>query len=52
MRGGSNFTVTITVKGFKIQKLNHTITAVCDPNALTEKGFISCFVEPEEAAEF
>ena len=41
-----------TVKGFEIQKLGHTITAVFDPNAITETGFISCFAEPEEAAEF
>jgi len=39
-------------KGFEIQKLGHTITAVFDPNAITETGFISCFAEPEEAAEF
>ena len=38
--------------GFEIQKLGHTITAVFDPNAITETGFISCFAEPEEAAEF
>ena len=41
-----------TVKGFEIQKLGHTITAVFDPNAITETGFISCFAEPEEADEF
>ena len=41
-----------SVKGFEIQKLGHTITAVFDPNAITETGFISCFAEPEEAAEF
>ena len=41
-----------TVKGFEIQKLGHTITAVFDPNALTDTGFISCFAGPEEAAEF
>ena len=39
-------------RGFEIQKLGHTITAVFDPNAITETGFISCFAEPEEAAEF
>ena len=31
---------------------NLTITAVFDPSAYTETGFISCFAEPEEAAEF
>ena len=36
----------------KIQRLGHTITAVFDPNAITETGFISCFAEPLEAAEF
>ena len=41
-----------TVKGFEIQKLGHTITAVFDPNAITDTGFISCFAEPKEAAEF
>ena len=41
-----------TVKGFEIQRLGHTITAVFDPNAITEKGVISCFAEPSEAAEF
>ena len=41
-----------TVKGFEIQRLGHTITAVFDPNAITETGFISCFAEPLEAAEF
>ena len=37
-----------SVKGFEIQKLGHTITAVFDPNAITETGFISWFAEPEE----
>ena len=36
----------------EIQKLGHTITAVFDPNADTETGFLSCFAEPQEAAEF
>ena len=40
------------VKGFEIQRLGHAITAVFDPNAITETGFIRCFAEPEEAAEF
>ena len=37
---------------FEIQRLGHTITAVFDPNDITETGFISCFAEPSEAAEF
>ena len=37
---------------FEIQRLGHTITAAFDPNAITETGFISCFAEPLEAAEF
>ena len=37
---------------FEIQRLGHTITAVFDPNAITETGIISCFAEFEEAAEF
>ena len=36
----------------KIQRLGHSITAVFDPNAITETGFISYFAEPEEAAKF
>ena len=40
------------MKGFEIHKPGHTITAVFDPNAITETGFISYFAEPEEAAEF
>ena len=28
-----------TVKGFEIQKLGHTITAIFDPSADTETGF-------------
>ena len=28
---------------FEIQRLGHTITAVFDPNAITETGFISLF---------
>ena len=31
---------------FEIQWLGHTITAVFDPNAITETGFISCFTQP------
>ena len=41
-----------TVKGFEIQCLGHTITAVFNPHAKTETGFLSCFAEPQEAAEF
>ena len=40
------------VKGFGAQKLGHTITAIFDPSADTETGFLSCFAEPQEAAEF
>ena len=40
------------VKGFEFKKQGHTITAVFDPSAYTEMGFISCFAEPEEAAGF
>ena len=40
-----------TVKGFEKQRLGHIITAVFDPNAITETGSISYFAEPEEAAE-
>ena len=41
-----------TVKGFEVQRLGHTITAIFDRSTDTEKGFISCFAEPEEAAKF
>ena len=40
------------VKGCEAQKLGHTITAIFDPSADTETGFLSCFAESEEAAEF
>ena len=40
------------VKSFEAQKLGHTITAIFDPSADTETGFLSCFAEPQEAAEF
>ena len=40
------------VKGFGVQNLGHTITAIFDPSADTETGFLSCFAEPQEAAEF
>jgi len=36
----------------EIQRLSHTITAVFDPNAITETDFISCFAEPQETVEF
>jgi hypothetical protein len=39
------------VKGFEAQKLGHTITAIFDPSADTETGLLSCFAEPQEAAE-
>ena len=42
----------MTVKGFEVQRLGHTITAVFEPDAVSETGFISCFAEPQEAAEF
>ena len=42
-----------TVKGFEIQRLGHTITAVFDPNAIhNRKGLYKRFAEPSEAAEF
>jgi hypothetical protein len=40
------------VKGFEAQKLCRTITAIFDPSADTETGFLSCLAEPQEAAEF
>jgi len=40
------------VKGFEAQKLGHTITAIFDPSAYIKTGFLSCFAEPQEAAEF
>ena len=39
------------LRGFEIQKLGHTITAVFNLSADTETGFISCFAEPSETAE-
>ena len=39
------------VKGFEAQKLGNTITAIFDPSADTETGFLSCFPEPQEAWE-
>ena len=53
VRGASRTTVTMrTVKGFEVQRLGHTITAIFDPSTDTETGFLSCFVEPQEAAEY
>ena len=40
------------VKGFEAQHLDHTITAVFDPDPVSATGFISVFAEPQEAAEF
>ncbi len=40
------------VKGFEAQKLGHTITAIFDPSADTETGFLSSFAEPQEAVVF
>jgi hypothetical protein len=40
------------VKGFEAQNLGHTITTIFDPSTDTETGFLSCFAEPQEAAEF
>ena len=46
------YTDSEVVKGFGAQKLGHTITAIFDPSADTETGFLNCFAEPQEAAEF
>ncbi|MFP6571495.1 MAG: hypothetical protein VB674_02650 [Vicinamibacterales bacterium] len=51
-RGFKDFDEYETVKGFEVQRLGHTITAVFEPDAVSETGFISCFAEPQEAAEF
>ena len=40
------------VKGFEAQMLGHTITSIFYSSADTETGFLSCFAEPQEAAEF
>ncbi len=40
------------VKGFEEQRLGHCITAVFDPEAETETGFINCFAEPTSGAEY
>ena len=36
----------------EMKSKGHTITAIFDPSADTETGFISCFAELQEAAEF
>ena len=51
-RGFKDFDEYETVKGFEVQRLGHTITAVFKPDAVSETGFINCFAEPQEAAEF
>ena len=51
-RGFKDFDEYETVKGFEVQRLGHTITAVFEPDAVSETGFISCFAEPQEAAKF
>ena len=50
-RGFKDFDEYETVKGFEVQRLGHTITAVFEPDAVSDTGFISCFAEPQEAAE-
>jgi hypothetical protein len=40
------------VKGFEVQNLGHSITAIFDPSAYIETGFLSCFAEPQEATQF
>ena len=51
-RGFKDFDEYETVKGFEVQRLGHTMTAVFEPDAASPTGFISCFAEPQEAAEF
>ena len=51
-RGFKDFDGYETLKGFEVQRLGHTITAVFEPDAVSDTGFISCFAEPQEAAEF
>ena len=51
-QGFKDFDEYETVKGFEVQRMGHTITAVFEPDAVSETGFISCFAEPQEAAEF
>ena len=50
-RGLKDFDEYETVKGFEVQRLGHTITAVFEPDAVSETGFISCFAEPQVSAE-
>ncbi|MDC0191266.1 hypothetical protein OAJ77_08580 [Rhodospirillales bacterium] len=43
----------LSVKRLRDSKaVGHTITAIFDPSADTETGFLSCFAEPQEAVEF
>ena len=51
-RGFKDFDEHETVKGFEVQRLGHTITAVFEPDAVSETGFISYFAVSQEAAEF
>ena len=51
-RGFKDYGEYETVKGFEIQKLDHTITAGFDRSADTQIGFMSCVSEPADAAEF
>ena len=51
-RGFKDFDEYETVKGFEVQRLGHTITAVFEPDAVREADFIGFFAEPQEAAEF
>ena len=39
------------VKGFEVPRLGDTLTAIFDPSAETETGFLSCFAEPQEVAD-
>ena len=45
-RGFKDFDEYETVKGFEVQRLGHTITAVFEQDAVSETGFISYFTEP------
>ena len=51
-RGFKDFDEYETVKGFEVQRLGHTITAVFEQDAVSETGFISYFTEPQAAAAF
>ena len=41
-----------TVKGFEVQRLGHTTTAIFELDAVSETGFISCLAGSQEAAVF